>query len=104
MSTPITDQLLVLEVSLTTHETQVHSYPIPPYTPGNEASITHSLDMVMEVLEEVRKLLAGEVKALKYPWIAYNPAHVVRVKIDGLKAQELMDKIPQEQRPLGFAT
>lgn len=96
----VDDQMLILEVLLTTGETQVHTYPIAPY--GDRASVNRAVDMIQEILEEVRKLLSGEVKALKYPSIAYNPAHVIRVKIDGEKAADILKQVPVEKRTLGF--
>ena len=100
--TPVKDQLLILEVSLATGETQLHSYPIPAY--GDPASVNKAVEFVQEVLEEVKQILSGEVRMLLHPSVAYNPAHVVRVKVDGQNATDILKQIPADKRPLGFPT
>ena len=100
--TLVTDQMFILEVYLTTGETKLHTYPIPPY--GDTASVNKAVEFVQEVMDEVKKILSGEARMLLHPSIAYNPAHVVRVKVDGQNATDILKQIPADKRPLGFAT
>ena len=103
MSESTEDRSLILEVVVTTGESFIHTYPIPPYSAGNIRGIAAAMDDIKANLEKVRQLLSGEVRALENPAIAYNPSHVVCVKID-TNAEDLQDEIVQEQRRLGFST
>jgi hypothetical protein len=98
------DQLLILEVMLTTQESEKHFYSIPPYGAQDPVSIANALNNIQATLEKIRQLLAGEVRALEYPAIAYNPSHVVRVRISGQNVDELQEEMAQAQRRMGFAT
>ena len=104
MSNLIQNRVLILEVMLSTKESIKHTYPILPYNADDPHSIETALNDIKATLENIKQLLAGEVRAFEYPGVGYNPAHVVGVKIDAQDAEELQDAIAQEQRRIGFAT